>query len=220
MTELDDTLVTRQRLLEAAGEVFAEHGRRGATVRDICKRAGANIAAVNYHFGGKDELYAAAVNYAHDCAKRYPVEAGLPADPTPQQRLRGFVRAFLLGLLEEGKPAWHGKLMAREMAEPSPVLEQIAAEGVRPRFMMLMGILRSIVGPDVSDAMLRRCERSIVGQMLFYHFARPMLVRLFPDERFDASAVDALADHILAFSLNGLTGIAAGAGGTRKEGEA
>jgi AcrR family transcriptional regulator len=177
-------------------------------VRGICKRAGANVAAVNYHFGGKDELYAAAVNYAHDCAKRYSVDEGLPSDPTPQQRLRGFVRAFLLGLLEEGKPAWHGKLMAREMAEPSAVLEQIAAEGVRPRFNLLMEILRSIVGPDLPELTLRRCGRSIVGQMLFYHFARPMLVRLFPDERLDASAVDALTDHIVAFSMNGLSGVA------------
>src|SRR6266566_7215778 len=67
---------TRQRLLEAAGQVFADQGYRQATVRDICARADANVASINYHFGDKEKLYSAAVRYAHDCAKRYPIDAG------------------------------------------------------------------------------------------------------------------------------------------------
>ena len=134
-----DHLVTRQRLLEAAGEVFAEEGFANATVREICKRAGANIAAVHYHFGDKEKLYAAAVRYAHSCAVRMASAAELPADAPPEQRLRAFVRGFLLGVLSEGRPTWHGKLMVREMAEPTAVLRQIAEQGVKPRLAMLSG---------------------------------------------------------------------------------
>ena len=56
---------TRNRLLNAAGEVFAEKGFKSATVRAICDRAGANIAAVNYHFGDKEHLYSEVLRFAH-----------------------------------------------------------------------------------------------------------------------------------------------------------
>ena len=49
---------TRAKLVDAAGVVFAESGYQGATVREICARAGVNIALVNYYFGDKLELYA------------------------------------------------------------------------------------------------------------------------------------------------------------------
>ena len=61
-------LKTRQRVLEAAVEVFAEQGFRKTTVRDICKRAHANVAAINYHFRDKEGLYTAVLQYAHQCA--------------------------------------------------------------------------------------------------------------------------------------------------------
>ena len=202
-----DQLVTRHRLLEAAGEVFAEKGFRGATIREICQRADANVAAVNYHFGDKERLYAAAVQYAHTCAAGDIVDVtrAVPADATPRQRLLVFIRTMLAGILDPGKPAWHGKLVAREMAEPTRVLQQIAEQGVKPRVRLLSEIVRSVIGADALDSVVHRCVRSIVGQVLFYHFARPMLIRVFPDDRMD---VDVLAEHIASFSLGGLREIA------------
>jgi AcrR family transcriptional regulator len=210
MTRLIDNaeLMTRQRLLEAAGEVFAERGFREATVRDICQRAGANIAAIKYHFGDKEKLYAAAVRYAHQCATRHPDAVSVPAaamkNLSSQERLRMFVRGFFIGILEEGKPAWHAKLMAREMFEPTAVLDEIAATGVKPRVEAIGQIVREIIGPGASKTFVHKCARSIVGQILFYHFARPMLERVFAAEKFDSSRIDELTDHVTAFSLAGL----------------
>src|SRR4030095_12192205 len=73
---------TRQRLLEAAGEVFAARGFRAATVREICQRAQANLAAVNYHFGDKERLYAAVLQYTFHCAEPFPLDLGLGVEAT------------------------------------------------------------------------------------------------------------------------------------------
>jgi TetR/AcrR family transcriptional regulator, regulator of cefoperazone and chloramphenicol sensitivity len=202
-----DLAATRQRLLEAAGEVFAEIGFRAATVRDICTKAGANVAAVNYHFGDKQGLYNAVFLYAHDCAmERHPVPTAL-AGAKPQERLRAFVGTFLNRILDDGRPAWHGKLMAREMVEQTGVLDILVGKGIRPQFEFLSATVRDLVG-DLPPDVLRRCGASVVAQCLFYFHARPVIARLFPGMVFDAAEIEALTDHITAFALAGLTAAA------------
>src|SRR5436305_12974753 len=85
---------TKARLLEAAGEEFADKGFDAARVRSICRRAGANGAAVNYHFGDKESLYVAAVLEAHRCGTEMPNEA-LAREATPAGQLRQFIHFFL-----------------------------------------------------------------------------------------------------------------------------
>ena len=55
---------TRIRLLNSAAEVFADRGFEDATVRQICERAGANVALVNYYFGDKLELYTKVLRFS------------------------------------------------------------------------------------------------------------------------------------------------------------
>src|SRR5258708_38634054 len=103
----------RQHLLEAAGEVFAEVGFRSATVGEICQRAGANIAAVNYHFGDKETLYAAVLTETCQLSmQKYPADMGLSPNASAEQRLHAFVRSFLWRIFSHGPEARHGKLMA------------------------------------------------------------------------------------------------------------
>src|SRR5262245_12146367 len=135
---------TRTRLLEAAGEVFAERGFRDATVREICTRAGANIAAVNYYFRGKEGLYAQVVDYAQSCMRQaYPlhIDSGAPAE----DRLVQFIRAFLWRVLDDARPAWHTKLMSREMVEPTAALDRVVANTIRPTFLALSQILAELL---------------------------------------------------------------------------
>jgi len=203
---------TREQLLEAAGEVFAEVGFRAATVRQICQRAGANIAAVNYHFGDKTELYRAVLKESCQAAlTKYPPNFGLSRRSTPEQRLRAFVYSFLLRIFSEGPSARHGKLMAREMIEPTGALDGIVKDDIRPMSVVLMSIMGDLLGKKADDKTKRLCAMSIVSQVLFYHHCRPVVVRLFPDTKFDEATIAALADHITNFSLAALQQINANA---------
>jgi TetR/AcrR family transcriptional regulator, regulator of cefoperazone and chloramphenicol sensitivity len=200
---------TRNRLLSAAGEVFAEKGFRSATVRAICQRAGANVAAVNYHFGDKETLYADVLRFSHTCAlEEHPPDEGTTSDSSAEERLFAFIHSFFCRVLDEGRPAWHGKLMSREMVEPTGALDKLVKKEIQPRYRQLAEILRQILGPAANDTLIRRCAQSIVGQCIFYHHARPMLERLQPSEGFDPTAIDELADHVFAFSIAALKGLA------------
>src|SRR5438094_7928082 len=107
------TTGTEKRLLEAAGEIFAEYGYRAATVRQICERAAANIAAVNYHFGDKEGLYMAVLRAVHNAhVEKYRPTLALPAGATPEKSLRAYIRWLLNRSFDEGAPGWHRKFLA------------------------------------------------------------------------------------------------------------
>ena len=196
---------TREQLLAAASVVFAETGFRDATVREICERAGANIAAVNYHFGDKETLYSEVLKTAYARAhEKYPADFGLPSNAPGEQRLFAFVRAFLLRIFDEGPHSHHGKLMAREMVDPTAALDAIVREGIGQQAATISKIVRELFDGKASEELVRRCGMSVVSQVLFYHHCRPVISRLFPDLRFEAKQIDQLAEHITRFSLAGI----------------
>lgn len=205
---------TRRRLLEAAGEIFAEQGFHNATVRDICERAKANIASVNYHFGDKERLYEAVLKYAHGYSvEKYPPLLGLAEAAPGEDRLCAYIRSFLLRIFDDGRPAWHGKLMAREIVDPTGALDVLVEQAFRPQFERLRTIVRDLLGHDADEEQVRHCAGSIIGQCLFYHYGRVVFTRLNPEQRYAREDVERLAGHITRFSLAALKGLASGEGG-------
>jgi TetR/AcrR family transcriptional regulator, regulator of cefoperazone and chloramphenicol sensitivity len=196
---------TRARLLDAAREVFSQNSFQGATVREICRRAEANVAAVNYHFGSKEGLLAEALNFSQLAALQ---KANVQADECPKIRLRLFLRDFMLLLLDEKNASSQCRIMARELADPTPALDQIVSEAIAPLHEFLGKILREIVGDKVGETELRRCVYSIFGQCQFYRHSHPVLQRLHPKLRYDHKEIEAIAAHIADFSLAGIKHLA------------
>jgi AcrR family transcriptional regulator len=201
---------TRRRIVAAAGEVFAARGLRGATVRAISARAGVNIAAIAYHFGGKERLYEAVLHESYEeSLLEHPPQFGVSDFAPAEERLRAFVRSLLLRVFGEGRPAWFGTLMSREMVEPTGALDGLVERGVRPLFELLASIIVDIAGRPFPKPVLHRCVASVLGQCLFYKHAQPVVRRLFVHQRFDRASLDELADHVTRVSLAGIAEAAA-----------
>jgi len=205
----ENAVGTRERLLEAAGEVFAEHGFRAATIRDICSRAGANVAAVNYHFRDKEGLYSAVLQYAYDRAlQKHPPSLGVTPDTPPEERLKVFIRSFMMRIFDEGKPAWHGRLMIKEISEPTGALDLLIEQSVRAQFELLISILQALAGDRLPQARLRMCATSIVAQCIHAYYARHVIQKLNPQLIYGPDNIDILVNHIFGFSLAAIRGLA------------
>ena len=195
--------ITSDRLLATAGEVFAEQGFHRATIRQITDRAGANVAAINYHFRDKAELYAAVLRTCH-CAA---TELGGPCSfetGKPAEQLRAFIDWFLQRLLHPARPRWHGVLMAREMAEPTGALASLIEEVTRPQVVELRRILVGLGADAIGEERLTLLGLSIVGQCLFHVNNQPFIAALAPKFRKAPPSIETLVSHIHAFSLAGV----------------
>ena len=197
---------TRRRLIDAAGEIFAERGFAQATIRDITQRASTSIASVNYHFREKTELYNAVMELLEsDMRGVMPPESVLTGGPAEQ--LRAFVRHFLSEILQcDEQPEWMQVLWARELASPSPAMKSLIDKVIRPVNDRLTAILRQLAPASLSREQELLQTSSIMGQMLYFVCHQPVVAHLYPDVPHVGApqSADLIADHIVRFSLAAL----------------
>ncbi len=212
---------TRERLIEVAERLFAEGGFDRTSVRHITAAAGCNLAAVNYHFGGKDQLYEEVFRRRLEVTREQRVasirrtveDAG--GTPTLEALLRSFATAFLEPFMttSEGRQ-WH-RLMRRELHEPhlpqgmfvggviTPVYEELAA-----------ALVRLQPGLDLERA--RYCTYSVVGQLV-----QLLRVERYSEEpafeRASGRLLPDLIDHVVVFSAAGIHAAAAADRGEASE---
>jgi TetR/AcrR family transcriptional regulator, regulator of cefoperazone and chloramphenicol sensitivity len=198
---------TRERLIEAGERLFGERGFRKVTVREICRAAHANVAAVNYHFGDKLGLYREVLQRAID-AMRATTEAARQAGKgqSPEEQLRRYVKLFLRAILSPESLPVH-RLLLREINEPTPALDAIVEQAFRPRIEYLAGVVARMIGSGPHDPRVLRCIGSIQSQHVAY-MRNPIAERL--GFRFEATPahIDEAAEHITRFSLGGVRAVA------------
>ncbi len=202
---------TRERLLAAAGAVFAEKGFQDATVREICQAAEVNLAAINYHFRDKERLYIESVKRAH-CLRAE--EVPLPAWPTGTPagvKLHGFVSTMLQRMLGSDSPSWHQQLMMRELLKPTAACAELVRDFFRPHFEQLQKILDELLPIDVPLARRQMIGFSVIGQCLHYRVAKPIVELLVGPVEQSRFTLEALAEHITQFTLAALGSKAASA---------
>ena len=198
---------TRGQLLEAACRVFAEKSYRDATVAEICRQAGANIALVNYHFGDKETLYAEAWRRAFGRAlETHPADGGVPADAPAAERLRGRVLSLMRRIADPGNQEF--SIIQREIASPTGLLAVVMHEAIHPIHLAFGKLIREMLGPEATEADVELCRMSIIAQCLHPVQMKRRHQLLAggtnpPPPMLDLD-METIVDHILRFSLAGL----------------
>lgn len=210
-TDRADSAETKRRLLDAAGLLFAGKGYRDTKTADICELAGANSAAVNYHFGSKEELFA--ISYRHEFERsiaKYPPDGGVPAKAPATERLRGNIQALVKRVMDPTSRELD--IAYREMANPTGLLAEVIHRSIEPLRRFHLAIVRELLGPAVTEQDVELCSMSIHGQcfvVLMHERHRRMLPQAARDKvppKVNVSPA-VLSDHIVQFSLAGLTEI-------------
>lgn len=199
---------TGKRLLAAAADVFARKDYRSATAAEISELAGANIAAINYHFGDKETLYAEAWRYAFsEAITAHPPDGGVPADRPADERLRGEIAALLRRIGDENnKEFW---IAQKELANPTGLLLEVMRDEIDPLRQRMEGVIREFLGPNVDESQVQLSVISIMSMC-----TAPIPLRRWQKNQGEKSEfprvlgdLDALIDHIVQFSLGGLCSI-------------
>ena len=200
---------TRKALIDVATEVFLADGFKAARVADIAQQAGVRLSAINYHFGSKEGLYLAVLQHHADLAWRTAPPPAFDPDTPLQQRLQALIAALVRRMLDPESPSRIGRLMVREVVNPTAALDVMFERFTQPQINLLLGLLREFFGAQVPRELLLRAALSIVGQCLVYVVARPVITRVQADFDLRGAALDQLAQHIATFSWAGLLALAA-----------
>jgi AcrR family transcriptional regulator len=193
---------TREKLLEAAGPIFANRGYQATTIREICAAAGANVAAINYRFGDKLGLYTEVLQQSVRAAQVLAVHNAPDQNISPEDMLRALIRARLLSINGKDLPDWHSRLLAHEFAQPTPALRQLVDKLTRPIYKRLLELIGGMIGMPPNDDNTRLCAISVVGQVLAYVLPGPLLTEIWPELKMTPEQVERIADHITDFSLS------------------
>jgi AcrR family transcriptional regulator len=210
MAKRRDGIETRERILTVACAVFADKGYHEATVEDICTRAKTNIAAINYHFGSKDRLYAQVWRRAFDEANRaYPPEGGLGPNTPAEDRLRGTIHSLVGQSVNPGRIGYAGKLLLQEIVHPTDVIEHVKHDALRPLQQRMDALMSELLGPQATAEQRLLCAMSIVHQCITIG-VHLFTGRMPPHVKLDLSSeelVETLADHVNRFSLAGIEAV-------------
>ena len=199
---------TRRRLLDAAAKIFAAKGFHQTKVAEICRTAQANTAAVNYHFGSKENLYQESWRTAFENGvKTYPPDGGVPPGAPLEERLRGRILATMRRAMAPDSLDFD--IGRREMASPTGLLAEVMRRAIEPLHRDLVVIVSGFLGQGASEHQIALAAMSIISQchdpLLHERECRDLPVNERPPgPTITEIGLETAADHVLRFSLAGL----------------
>jgi AcrR family transcriptional regulator len=199
---------TRKRLLEAAGEMFAERGYKCATIAEICERAGTNVAAVNYHFGNKETLYREAWRQSfRDSINAHPPDGGVDCRALVSRRLRGGIAAAVRRMTDKDNREF--MIVLKEVANPTGLLEEVMRKEIAPLRENIESLIGEFFDCNSTKEQVRHFAISIIAQCVipaFIHMAEKKGDECNKDS-WRIESIEAYVNHVVNFSLAGMRAI-------------
>jgi AcrR family transcriptional regulator len=198
----------QNRLLDAAEKLFSERGFADTSIRDITTEANCNVAAVNYHFGGKEKLYTDVWRHHllllrdNQITSIEKVMSENRVTPSLEDLLKSFAETFIGSLVDETKSSRLLKLMMREMLDRHLPPDMFADEVIKPTLSVMQKALLKTC-PDLQQSQTALIVFSIVGQLI--HAVR--VKTMFGQSNKGVLPIFDLAemiDHIIKFSVAGI----------------
>jgi len=197
-------------LVNCARSVFAEDGYRGATLAKISERAGANIAAVNYHFGGKEKLFREVLRNAFAIADQtYPIRGG----DTPELRLKTFIGAFVRRTYDPGPAGDFNRIMGRTVNDAGVPMDVVMEEVQLLEINELEDIVHNIIYDSADDSVgeqtadLRACVAHVLGTCTFLVHHQQATTPYFLPNGTDEAHLAPLIERLHRFALGGLQAV-------------
>ncbi|HEY0981493.1 TetR/AcrR family transcriptional regulator [Schlesneria sp.] len=205
-----DSANTRELLLEVAGQIFAEKGFDRTTSKEITLKAGTNIAAVNYHFGGIEGLYAAVLEEAGILRiSSADLRAAVDGQPDAEAKLKAFLRLFIQAMTSPAASSWRLRVLIREFAAPTVTDQSAHNKDLAQKMSVLKGIVSEVTGlPEDHPAVARGCINVLSPCFLLAICDRPTLKRAYPQFGLQPEDAPALIQHMTLFALAGLAAVA------------
>lgn len=210
-----EDLSTKAKLFAVGEKLFAEKGLASTSIRDLAREAGVNIAAVNYYFGSKENLYLETLRNTFQKAmvsspKFHTLLEEAKAAKTPQaaqQAIVEYIHLFMQLLFTSDETRRHACLMSREMSDPSPALDVIVQEFILPKHRALSDLIVQAQPALANSPNLSFYTLSIVSQCLHYHFALPITLKILNEKEMTPKLISKLARHISNFSLEAIKNV-------------
>jgi len=197
---------TREHLLEAAGQVFAEKGFERSTAKEISARARTNTAAVNYYFGGIDGLYDAVLEEARNrIFSDQAIENAIAGKKDPKAKLEAVFGAVIQTLLGPLSASWVLRVLGRDMVTPTRASDAAKERLILPRALILRRFVGEYVDlPEDHPSVARACVSLMAPFCMLVLADRRRMKRALPSLGLGPQDAAELARHLAQFALAGL----------------
>jgi len=198
---------TRDKLLDSAEKLFLKNGYENVSIRDITDDAGANVAAINYHFGGKENIYREFFKRKSSQKTQEvmaTLKAAIAADDPPDLRrvVAAYVSEFLGEFLSSREAQNFLQLISKEMSEQGLASDIFLQDMVMPIHKILKDAI-SRARPELSVEKVSMCIASVVGQMMHFVRARDVIKHVV-GRGYSREFIEDIIEHITEFSLRGI----------------